>query len=175
MKLEEMSMAMLLDLHNSIAEKAAGPKTFATRSKMIARIEQIAAAKEIDLDALGRRRDAEVKQAMASPSSASAEPSMDAPEPTKKRGNGVGELARRLLLDAEGFPYATIAEMVNAAIPGSTATDKSVRWYASKMRKEGLSVPERRHVRDDHIWITDPETAKQWLRGVTGVTPKPTN
>lgn len=173
MKLEEMSMAMLLDLHNSIAEKAAGPKTFATRSKMIARICQIADAKGIDLDALGQRPVAEVKKAMTRPSSASTEPKTDAPEPTKKRGNGVGELARSLLLDAEGFPYAMIADMVNAAIPGSTATDKSVRWYASKMRKEGLSVPERRHIRDDHIWITDPETAKQWLRGVSVVTNVP--
>ncbi len=173
MKLEEMSMAMLLDLHNSISDKAAGPKTFATRSKMIARIEQIAAAKDIDLDSFERRRDAEVKKAVTRPSSAPTEQNADAPKPTTKRGHGVGDLARSLLLDAEGFPYATIAEMVNAAIPGSTATDKSVRWYASKMRKEGLSVPERRHIRDDHIWITDPETARQWLRGVSVVTKAP--
>lgn len=172
MKLEEMSMAMLLDLHNSIAEKAAGPKTFATRSKMIARIEQIAAAKGIDLDSLGRRQDAEVKKAVSRPTSRSAEQRTAAPETKKKRGNGVGKLARRLLLDAEAFPYALIADMVNAAIPGSTATDKSVRWYASKMRKEGLDVPARRHIRDDHIWITDSETAKQWLRGISVVTPE---
>ena len=45
MKLEEMPTKELLDLHNRIADKPAGPKTFATRTKLVARIEQIAADK----------------------------------------------------------------------------------------------------------------------------------
>jgi len=49
MKLEEMPAKELLDLHNRIADKPAGPKTFATRAKLVARIEQVAADKNIDL------------------------------------------------------------------------------------------------------------------------------
>jgi hypothetical protein len=82
----------------------------------------------------------------------------------------VGELARRLLLDPDGFPHATIAEMVNTEISGSAATDKSVRWYASKMRKGRIEVPARQAIRNDHIWITDRQAAAEWL-GVRVVTP----
>lgn len=44
-------------------------------------------------------------------------------------------------MDPMGYPHALIASMVNAPIPGATATNKSVRWYASKMRKDGINVP----------------------------------
>ena len=42
MKLEDMPTKELLALHNRIADKPAGPKTFSTRAKLVARIEQIA-------------------------------------------------------------------------------------------------------------------------------------
>ena len=48
MNLQEMSTKDLLALHNRIADKAAGPKTFATRGKLLDRIESIAKAKNID-------------------------------------------------------------------------------------------------------------------------------
>jgi len=44
MKLEQMSMKDLLALHNEIADKPSGPKTFSTRGKLVARIGQIAGA-----------------------------------------------------------------------------------------------------------------------------------
>lgn len=137
MDLQGKSTKELLALHNTIADTAAGPKTFAARAKLIARIEAIAAAKNIDLTG---------GQALVSAASAEAPdaPTLNPPpaEP-KKRGLGVGELARVLLMDPVGYPHALIASMVNAQIPGATATDKSVRWYASKMRKDGIDVPAR--------------------------------
>lgn len=36
-----------------------------------------------------------------------------------------------------------IAAMVNEQIEGAKATDKSVRWYAAKLRREGVEVPAR--------------------------------
>lgn len=54
MKLEEVPTKELLALHNRIADKPAGPKTFATRTKLVARIEQIAAGKNINLAFFGR-------------------------------------------------------------------------------------------------------------------------
>ena len=54
MNLQEMSTKSLLALHNAIADAPAGPKTFATKVKLIARIEQIAADKDIDLASSGR-------------------------------------------------------------------------------------------------------------------------
>ena len=49
-------------------------------------------------------------------------------------------------MDGSGLPHAVIASMVNAEIPGAAATAKSVRWYACKMRKQGVTVPERQKV-----------------------------
>lgn len=46
MKLEHMPTKELLDLHNRVAEKPAVPKTFATRGKLVARMEQVAAEQE---------------------------------------------------------------------------------------------------------------------------------
>lgn len=54
MKLEEVPTKELLALHNRIADKPAGPKTFATRTKLVARIEQVAADKNIDLASFGQ-------------------------------------------------------------------------------------------------------------------------
>lgn len=54
MNLQEMSTKDLLVLHNQIADKAAGPKTFATRSKLLDRIGSIVEAKNIDLASFGQ-------------------------------------------------------------------------------------------------------------------------
>lgn len=140
MKLEEMSTKTLLALHNAIADAPAGPKTFATKGKLIARIESIAAAGKIDLASFGQPETVEVVEQRAEPQ-ADAVAAIDATQ--KKRGVGVGELARCLLMDPAGYPHGLIAEMVNAEIPGATATAKSVRWYACKMRQEGAQLPQR--------------------------------
>lgn len=136
----------LLDLHNRVADKSAGPKTFSTRGKLVARIEQLAEAKSIDLASFGQAT-AKATEVYAQPETSATE-TADAPTETEKKpsGLGVGRLARELLLDPAGYPHAEIAARVNAAIPGAKATDKSVRWYAHAMRKKGTAVPERQRV-----------------------------
>ena len=141
MKLEDMPTKELLDLHNRIAEKPAGPKTFATRAKLVARIEQVAEAKSIDPASLGQPKKPKAAERRAEPKAEAAE-ATDATE-KKPRGLGVGALARAILMDPAGFPHALVAEMVNAQIEGAAATDKSVRWYANDMRKRGVEVPPR--------------------------------
>ena len=144
MNLQEMTMRDLLDLHNRIADKAAGPKTFSTRGKLVARIEQIAEAKNIDLASFGQPQAAEVTEPHAQPETSATE-ATEPPTETEKKpsGKGIGRLARELLMDPAGYPHAVIAEMVNAQIEGAQASAKSVRWYAHDMRKKGAAVPER--------------------------------
>lgn len=147
MNLQEMSTKDLLVLHNQIADKAAGPKSFSTKAKLLDRIESIAAAKNIDLASFGQPKAAEVTEPHAQPQADAVE-TTEAPTETEKKpsGKGIGRLARELLLDPAGYPHAEIAARVNAAIPGAKATDKSVRWYAHAMRKKGTAVPERQRV-----------------------------
>lgn len=152
MKLEEMPTKELLALHNRIADKPAGPKTFSTKGKLLARIEAIAADKNIDLASFGQRAQPKATRKRAEPKADVAE----APEVTKTvdlipataaenapRGKGVGALARQLLMDPAGTPHADIAAEVNRRITGAAATAKSVRWYANHMRKQGIEVPPR--------------------------------
>ena len=147
MNLQEMSTKDLLALHNEIADKAAGPKTFATRSKLLDRIESIAAAQNIDVASFGQSKAAEVTEPRAQPQADVTE-ATEAPTETEKKpsGKGIGRLARELLMDPAGYPHAVIAEMVNAQIEGAQASAKSVRWYAHEMRKKGAAVPERQRV-----------------------------
>ncbi|HIE4748986.1 TPA: hypothetical protein ACXNE8_002301 [Pseudomonas aeruginosa] len=147
MNLQEMSTKDLLVLHNQIADKAAGPKTFATRGKLLDRIESVAAAKNIDLASFGQRAEPEVTEPHAQPQADAAE-TTEAPTETEKKpsGKGIGRLARELLMDPAGYPHGVIAEMVNAQIEGAQASAKSVRWYAHDMRKKGTEVPERQRV-----------------------------
>lgn len=146
---QEMSTKDLLALHNQIADKAAGPKTFATRGKLLDRIESVAAAKNIDLASFGQHAEPEVTEPRAQPQADAVE-TADAPTETEKKpsGKGIGRLARELLMDPAGYPHGVIAEMVNAQIEGAQASAKSVRWYAHDMRKKGAAVPERQRVAD---------------------------
>ena len=147
MNLQEMSTKDLLALHNQIADKAAGPKTFATRGKLLDRIESVAAAKNIDLASFGQHAEPEVTEPHAQPQADAAD-ATEAPTETEKKpsGKGIGRLARELLMDPAGYPHGVIAEMVNAQIEGAQASAKSVRWYAHDMRKKGATVPERQRV-----------------------------
>lgn len=147
MNLQEMSTKDLLALHNQIADKAAGPKTFATRGKLLDRIESVAAAKNIDLASFGQPQAAEVTEPHAQPQADAVE-TTEAPTETEKKpsSKGIGRLARELLMDPAGYPHAVIAEMVNAQIEGAQASAKSVRWYAHDMRKKGAAVPERQRM-----------------------------
>ena len=154
MNLQEMSTKDLLALHNQIADKAAGPKTFNTKAKLLDRLGSIAAAKNIDLASFWQPKAAEVTEPHAQPQADVTETvtvvrTFDlVPVETEKKpsGKGIGRLARELLLDPAGYPHAVIAEMVNAQIEGAQASAKSVRWYAHDMRKKGATVPERQRV-----------------------------
>lgn len=60
------------------------------------------------------------------------------------RGKGIGKLAERLIVEHPDWTYRRIAEEVNRRIEGATASEKSVRWYASRMRKRGDAISGRR-------------------------------
>ena len=170
MKLEDMPTKELLDLHNRIADKPAGPKTFATRGKLVARIEQVAADKNIDLASFGQPKKPKATKERAQPQADVVE----APEATEKkpRGLGVGALARAILMDPAGYPHALVAEMVNAQIEGAAATPKSVRWYANDMRKKGIEVPPRQK---HHPADMDEEQSADALSTVRVVEPTPSD
>ncbi|TWI10512.1 hypothetical protein [Aerolutibacter ruishenii] len=170
MKLEEMPTKELLALHNRIADKPAGPKTFATRAKLVARIEQIAAEKNNDLSAPGQPKKPKAAAKRAEPKAEVTEASEAAEK--KPRGLGVGALARAILVDPAGHPHALIAEMVNAQIEGAAATAKSVRWYANDMRKKGVEVPPRQK---HHPADMDEEQSAEALRTVRVVEPAPSD
>lgn len=60
------------------------------------------------------------------------------------RGRGIGRLAERLIVEHPDWTYRRVAEEVNAQIEGAKASEKSVRWYASRMRRRGDDVLDRR-------------------------------
>lgn len=60
------------------------------------------------------------------------------------RGKGVGRLAERLIVEHPDWTYRRVAEEVNGRIDGAKASEKSVRWYASKIHKSGIVPPKRR-------------------------------
>ncbi|MFG1419999.1 DUF2786 domain-containing protein [Xanthobacter sp. V0B-10] len=59
------------------------------------------------------------------------------------RGKGSGRLAERLIVEHSDWTYAAVAAEVNRQIEGAKASEKSVRWYASRMRWRGDDVPLR--------------------------------
>jgi hypothetical protein len=60
------------------------------------------------------------------------------------RGKGIGKLAERLIVEQPNWTYAAVAAEVNRLVECATASEKSVRWYASRMRRRGEDVPLRR-------------------------------
>lgn len=156
MKLQEMSTRDLLDLHNTLADTPAGPKSFATKTKLIARIESIAADKNISIASFEHPEAASAVEQYMQPQTETTEEAEAASEDKKApTGKGIGRLARELLLDPGAYPHAIIAEMVNARIVGARATARSIRWYACKMRKQGTEVPPRRRDRFASIYVED--------------------
>jgi len=170
MKLKEMPTKELLALHNRIADKPAGPKTFATRAKLVARIEQIAADKNVDLSSSGQPKKPKATAKRTQPKAEATE-TPDAAE-KKPRGLGVGALARAILMDPAGYPHALVADMVNAQVEGAAATAESVRWYANDMRKKGVEVPPRQK---HHPADMDEQQSAEALRTVRVVEPAPSD
>lgn len=68
-------------------------------------------------------------------------PPKQPPAAVSSRGKGIGRLAERLIVEQLDWTYRRIAEEVNAQIEGARASEKSVRWYASKMRRRGDNAP----------------------------------
>lgn len=60
------------------------------------------------------------------------------------RRRGIGKLAERLIVEHPDWTYAAIAAEVSRLVEGAKASEKSVRWYASKMRRRGEEAPSRR-------------------------------
>ncbi|MEF8699548.1 MAG: hypothetical protein V5B33_09555 [Candidatus Accumulibacter sp. UW20] len=170
MNLQEMTFKDLLACYNSmVAEKQAGPKTFASRARLIERISKLAADKNIDLASFGQHAEPEVTEPHAQLQAGAPETTEASTETEKKpSGKGIGRLARELLLHEAGYPHALIAEMVNAHIEGAQATAKSVRWYAHDMRKKGIEVPPRQKV---HAAEMNEEESAEWLATVNVVEP----
>ena len=138
MKLEDMLTKDLLVLHNELVEKPAGPKSFKTKTDLIARIRKLQPVQEAT-------RQPETHKAEPS-TKAKATSAADAPKEARKPG--VGERAKKLILET-GLPYDAIADQINGEIVGAKATKASVSWYASKMRKAGIEVPPRATVEAD--------------------------
>lgn len=168
MKFEEMPTKDLLALHNRIADKPAGTKTFSTRAKLIARIEQVADAKKVDLSSPRQPPKPEATRKPAQPR-VEATGATEAPE-KQSRGKGIGTLARTILMDPAGYPHVLVAAMVNAQIEGATATAKSVRWYANDMRKKGTTLPPRQKIYPSDM---SGEQAAEVLSTMTVVEPAP--
>jgi len=59
-------------------------------------------------------------------------------------GRSIGKLAELLIVEHPDWTYAAVAAEVNRLVDGAHASEKSVRWYASKMRRRGEAVPLRR-------------------------------
>jgi len=66
------------------------------------------------------------------------------PTTASSRGRGIGKLAELLIVEHPDWTYRRIAEEVNRQVEGATASEKSVRWYASQMRKRGDAISGRR-------------------------------
>ncbi|MFN4009867.1 MAG: DUF2786 domain-containing protein [Pannonibacter sp.] len=78
--------------------------------------------------------------------SASSGPSASKPPRSagSSRGKGIGRTAEALIVEHPDWTYSAIAAEVNRLVDGAHASEKSVRWYASKMRRRGEGVPLRR-------------------------------
>jgi hypothetical protein len=66
------------------------------------------------------------------------------PATASSRGRGIGRLAERLIVEHPDWTYRRIAEEVNRQIEGAHASEKSVRWYASRMRRRGDTLDPKR-------------------------------
>lgn len=73
-----------------------------------------------------------------------AEPVVESAEAPTRSGKGIGKLVESLLLDAEGFDYPTIVEMVTGEFPDAQTSTRSVASVAAALRRKGVEVPMRR-------------------------------
>lgn len=78
--------------------------------------------------------------------SASSGPGASKPPRAKSEGRskGIGRTAEALIVEHPHWTYAAVAAEVNRLVDSAAASEKSIRWYASPMRRRGEDVPLRR-------------------------------
>ncbi len=59
------------------------------------------------------------------------------------RGKGIGRTADALIVEHPDWTYSAVTAEVNRLVDGAHASEKSVRWYASRLRRRGENVPLR--------------------------------
>lgn len=92
--------------------------------------------------------DADQELVAASGTSAeSAEALAESAEATKVAKGSIGKLVASLLLDAEGFDYPAIVEMVTGEFPAAHTSPRSIASVAAALRRKGVEVPMRRKPR----------------------------
>lgn len=175
-----MTMAQLVDAHNDLhgelikmggkpTRKLAKKSTFSSKAKAIAAIKTL--IKEVDdeaarIDAMfeeeqRKKKAAEAKKTKPSAKKPAIKKTKKTPtKPVKKeraipRG-AVKQLAEKLLLkvvnkdENEGLPYDEILNQIRAKYPTAKTSNNCLRWYANKMRANGVQPPYRpRSVKKD--------------------------
>lgn len=76
------------------------------------------------------------------PPSAAEDATDDHGEPTEARG-GIGRMIEELLVDAEGYGYGEIVDLVRREFPKATTSRRSVASVAAALRRRGVEVPMR--------------------------------
>lgn len=77
------------------------------------------------------------------PAEAAEAPGDDHGEPDEARG-GIGQMIAELLVDAEGYGYGEIVDIVRGEFPEASTSKRSVASVAAALRRKGVEVPMRR-------------------------------
>jgi hypothetical protein len=80
------------------------------------------------------------------PPEAAEEPGDDYGEPDEPRGS-IGQMVAELLLDAEGYDYQEIVEIVRGLFPQAKTSRRSIASVAAALRRKDVGVPMRRKPR----------------------------
>lgn len=74
----------------------------------------------------------------------SSEAPTESTKATKVAKGSIGKLVASLLLDAEGFDYPSIVEIVRGEFPDAQTSTRSIASVAAALRRSGVEVPMRR-------------------------------
>lgn len=130
-ELKSMKMNQLVQLHNNLnPKKAATMKTFNSKAKAIARINELAAANE------KVEKEAGIAQG----------PKKDAPSVGRIAGKGkIGRfICAHLTQDEKVMSHKAILDALKETYPNSRTSIGCVSWYASKLRAAGIELPRSR-------------------------------
>lgn len=160
-----MTTKDLIREHNALAEQFGLPPLQgwkASKEALQARIDGLMTQQPIDplaipeafgdvepdtVSPIGAEEPGGADQEPVDASGTSAE-SAEAPAETTKVAKGsIGKLVASLLLDAEGFDYPSIVEMVRREYPDAQTSTRSIASVAAALRRSGVEVPMRRKPR----------------------------